>query len=303
MVRRVVALLSTLVADDTSPTIFIVASHQRSQKSSSSRPSIETGASFVDKPDTHARAVRRRLTIPYPVREEKKEKKNNKRSPLVFAVDEKKDMLSYFASVLVGGADEARANDEDARGSNDATAAEDAADDDRGTSHDADHTDAAAAAAAEEVDADASASGGKEKGDGGAEEGSSGAPAPADGAGDKGKEKKEKAEETKQAGKEEKEEDEEEETCGFCRFMKGGSCKKAFVEWEKCVDTVKEAQGDFVEKCQKQTEALRDCMMADPKYYGDMLPAEGEEGEGGEGGGEKKEDEKENEKENEEKEK
>ena len=39
-------------------------------------------------------------------------------------------------------------------------------------------------------------------------------------------------------------------------------------EWEECVDTVKEAQGDFVEKCQKQTEALRDCMMADPGYYG-----------------------------------
>ena len=34
------------------------------------------------------------------------------------------------------------------------------------------------------------------------------------------------------------------------------------------MDTVKEAQGDFVEKCQKQTEALRDCMMADPGYYG-----------------------------------
>ena len=27
---------------------------------------------------------------------------------------------------------------------------------------------------------------------------------------------------------------------------------------------------------EQQTEALRDCMMADPGYYGDMLPDEGE---------------------------
>ena len=69
-------------------------------------------------------------------------------------------------------------------------------------------------------------------------------------------------------------EEEEEEECGFCRFMKGGSCKTAFVQWEDCVDKAKEADGDFVEKCAKQTEALRDCMMADPGYYGDMLPDE-----------------------------
>ena len=58
--------------------------------------------------------------------------------------------------------------------------------------------------------------------------------------------------------------------------MKGGSCKTAFVAWEDCVDKAKEADGDFVEKCAKQTEALRDCMLADPGYYGDMLPDEGE---------------------------
>ena len=71
-------------------------------------------------------------------------------------------------------------------------------------------------------------------------------------------------------------EKEEEEECGFCKFMKGGSCKTAFVAWEDCVDEAKEADGDFVEKCAKQTEALRDCMLADPGYYGDMLPDEGE---------------------------
>jgi hypothetical protein len=80
------------------------------------------------------------------------------------------------------------------------------------------------------------------------------------------------------------EEEEEEETCGFCKFMKGGSCKLAFVGWEACVDSVKEENGDFVTKCQTQTEALRDCMLTDPAYYGDMLPSEGEGEESGEGG-------------------
>ena len=72
------------------------------------------------------------------------------------------------------------------------------------------------------------------------------------------------------------EKQEEEEECGFCKFMKGGSCKTAFVAWEDCVDKAKESDGVFVEKCAKQTEALRDCMLADPGYYGDMLPDEGE---------------------------
>jgi intermembrane space import and assembly protein 40 len=70
--------------------------------------------------------------------------------------------------------------------------------------------------------------------------------------------------------------------------MKGGSCKTAFVQWEDCVDKAKEADGDFVEKCAKQTEALRDCMMADPGYYGDMLPDE--EKAGGPEDGDAKED-------------
>ncbi len=71
--------------------------------------------------------------------------------------------------------------------------------------------------------------------------------------------------------------EEPEEECGFCLFMKGGSCKTSFVAWEDCVDKAKESDGDFVEKCAKQTEALRDCMLADPGYYGDMLPDEDEE--------------------------
>ena len=64
--------------------------------------------------------------------------------------------------------------------------------------------------------------------------------------------------------------EEEEETCGFCAYMKGGSCKQEFVCWEKCVDQAKANEEDFVAKCFEETTALRECMMKDPKYYGEM---------------------------------
>ena len=64
--------------------------------------------------------------------------------------------------------------------------------------------------------------------------------------------------------------------------MKGGSCKATFVAWEDCVDAAKEGKEDFVEKCAEQTAALRDCMIADPKYYGDMLEGSSEDAEGDE---------------------
>ena len=32
-------------------------------------------------------------------------------------------------------------------------------------------------------------------------------------------------------------------------------CKASFIAWEKCVDVAKEAEDNFVEICQKQTEA------------------------------------------------
>ena len=64
--------------------------------------------------------------------------------------------------------------------------------------------------------------------------------------------------------------EEEEETCGFCAYMKGGSCKQEFVCWEKCVDQAKANEEDFVAKCFEETTALRECMMKDPGYYGEM---------------------------------
>ena len=72
-------------------------------------------------------------------------------------------------------------------------------------------------------------------------------------------------------GDAEEEEEEEEEECGFCKYMKGGSCKEAFVAWEACVDAAKERGEDFVDVCFETTSALRDCMLLDPDYYGPMV--------------------------------
>ena len=52
--------------------------------------------------------------------------------------------------------------------------------------------------------------------------------------------------------------------------MKGGSCKQEFICWEKCVDAAKANEEDFVAKCVEETTALRECMMKDPGYYGEM---------------------------------
>ena len=92
---------------------------------------------------------------------------------------------------------------------------------------------------------------------------------------------------TTTSGDEEKE-DEGEEECGFCKYMKGGSCKDAFVAWEACVDEAKEKEEDFVERCFETTSALRDCMLKDPEYYGPMVGEN--EGSGEDGDGEKEEE-------------
>ena len=78
--------------------------------------------------------------------------------------------------------------------------------------------------------------------------------------------------------------DDEEETCGFCKYMKGGSCRAAFVAWEACVDAAKARDEDFVETCFETTAALRDCMLRDPEYYGPMVGRRGRGRRGVEGG-------------------
>ena len=51
------------------------------------------------------------------------------------------------------------------------------------------------------------------------------------------------------------------------------------------MDKAKEAESDYVTLCEGQTSALRECMLKDPGYYGDMLGDEPEtpekEGEAG----------------------
>jgi hypothetical protein len=55
--------------------------------------------------------------------------------------------------------------------------------------------------------------------------------------------------------------------CGFCKFMKAGPCGKEFSAWEACLDKAKANGDDFIEKCGKETLALRDCVDANPEYY------------------------------------
>ena len=76
------------------------------------------------------------------------------------------------------------------------------------------------------------------------------------------------------------EDEAEEETCGFCKYMKGGSCRAAFAAWEACVDAAKARDEDFVETCFETTSALRECMLRDPEYYGPMTGEAGERAEG-----------------------
>ncbi|XP_047158071.1 uncharacterized protein LOC124828746 isoform X1 [Vigna umbellata] len=72
----------------------------------------------------------------------------------------------------------------------------------------------------------------------------------------------------------EAEEEEEEGECGFCLFMKGGGCRDAFTEWEKCVQEAETNNEDLLEKCASITAALKQCMDAHSSYYEPILRAE-----------------------------
>ncbi|XP_027347642.1 uncharacterized protein LOC113859024 isoform X2 [Abrus precatorius] len=69
-------------------------------------------------------------------------------------------------------------------------------------------------------------------------------------------------------------EEEEETECGFCLFMKGGGCRDAFIDWEKCVDEADTNKEDLLEKCAQVTAALKQCMDAHSDYYEPILRAE-----------------------------
>ncbi|GER43768.1 GCK domain-containing protein [Striga asiatica] len=79
---------------------------------------------------------------------------------------------------------------------------------------------------------------------------------------------------SEQGGEGEGEEEEEEGECGFCLFMKGGGCKEAFTDWEKCVEEGEKNKEDIVEKCFQVTAALKSCMEAHSDYYAPLLQAE-----------------------------
>ena len=63
--------------------------------------------------------------------------------------------------------------------------------------------------------------------------------------------------------------------------MKAGPCGTVFSAWEACVDAHREGGADsFVESCMVQTRGLKECMEANPEYYGPLLEGgdEGDEG-------------------------
>ena len=58
--------------------------------------------------------------------------------------------------------------------------------------------------------------------------------------------------------------------------MKAGPCGAVFSAWEACVDEHRDGGADaFVESCMAQTRGLRECMEANPEYYGPLLEGEG----------------------------
>lgn len=71
-------------------------------------------------------------------------------------------------------------------------------------------------------------------------------------------------------------EEDPKETCGFCRFMKGGGCRSAFIAWSDCVDKERESGSDFTEECREKTLALRECMLKHEDYYRPLLEEEEE---------------------------
>ena len=78
-----------------------------------------------------------------------------------------------------------------------------------------------------------------------------------------------------------------EEGCGFCRFMKLGPCEHEFTAWENCIDSCKETDEDFIDKCKDQTLALKQCVDAHPEYYYSVLGEENENEEENESEGER----------------
>jgi hypothetical protein len=57
--------------------------------------------------------------------------------------------------------------------------------------------------------------------------------------------------------------------CPVCRYMKAGPCGDQFIEWDKCIDTLKE--GDDMSVCAPATLTMMNCMRQH-EYY-DVMSA------------------------------
>jgi hypothetical protein len=57
--------------------------------------------------------------------------------------------------------------------------------------------------------------------------------------------------------------------CPVCKYMKAGSCKEEFIQWDACIGSLKE--GQEVTECISQTYAMMKCMQKD-EYY-DIMTA------------------------------
>eukprot|EP00941_MAST-03F_sp_MAST-3F-sp1_P003623 g3623.t1 len=64
--------------------------------------------------------------------------------------------------------------------------------------------------------------------------------------------------------------------CPFCTYMKAGPCGDVFTAWETCVEKSKEEGTDFFDECSAETLALKECVDANPDYYGFLEEVEKE---------------------------
>ncbi|KAL5731250.1 hypothetical protein ACHQM5_003998 [Ranunculus cassubicifolius] len=82
-------------------------------------------------------------------------------------------------------------------------------------------------------------------------------------------EEKEKEVESSETTNNRVEEKEEEGECGFCLYMKGGSCKDMFTAYDKCLDDNEGEERNS--KCAELGQALANCMSENVDYYGPIM--------------------------------
>ncbi|CAL9243987.1 unnamed protein product [Arabidopsis halleri] len=81
-------------------------------------------------------------------------------------------------------------------------------------------------------------------------------------------------EETKTLNEDLNETEEESGECGLCRYIKGGECKEAFIELEKCWDEAKKNNEDHISKCKDARLMFKTCKNDNPVYYEPILALE-----------------------------